>query len=513
MECDEMSARTADQDITWGAYARLSRVKSSQRKRHGDRYGKPAASTVRQVRLIKEFAAERGLDLPGDLIYVDPGRSAWKEDGERPEWDNMMAAGQAGRFGGLLTWKLDRFSRNILDGEALLRLGVLLDGPSSGRIDLRTAHGKSTFRKQIEAATNYSDETSEKVKAAFDDMLRDGYRIGGSGRMFGFEIAPDGLYEYDEDEDRIAGPAAVVRAEEAEVVRELAGRLLDGDTSEAMAGWLNERGITTTRGGRWTPRNLSRTLANPIYGGWVTYKGERRSRLAEVEPILDEQTFDAVQAKLGARRRGRRVTGRYPLSGVLVCGNPACGRRGTMAGYPRSSGQLAYICARANGGCGMSVAAAPVEQLVRDAVVSRLADVELREAARAADAWLDEQRAKLRGLLDDLDADMADIEAKRAATPRGMTRLRDQYDRNTATLRARYEATGRQLDELGTAPAPADPLPAITAGEWDDAEVTPAAVKAATIRRLGLRITVVPGTRPQGASRLPFDTSRVRIGG
>ena len=100
----------------------------------------------------------------------------------------MLADGKAGRFGGLLVWKLDRFARNVRDGEDLIDLGVLVDGPDTGRIDLRTSHGKSVFRKQIEAATHSSNETSDKVRAAFADMLASGYRVGGSGRLFGFEI-------------------------------------------------------------------------------------------------------------------------------------------------------------------------------------------------------------------------------------------------------------------------------------------------------------------------------------
>ena len=73
-----------------------------------------------------------------------------------------------------------------------------------------------------------------------------------------------------------------------------------------------------------------------------------------------------------------------------------------------------------------------------------------------------------------------------------MTRRRQQYERNLATLAARYEATERELDELGPAAAPAPPLEPVTAEEWDDPEVTPAAVKADIIRRLGLRIAIVP---------------------
>ena len=71
--------------------------------------------------------------------------------------------------------------------------------------------------------------------------------------------------------------------------------------------------ITTTRGGRWESRNLARTLGNPLYGGKLAYKGEIVGTLAGVEPIMDRELFDAVQAKLGARRRGRKASGRYPL--------------------------------------------------------------------------------------------------------------------------------------------------------------------------------------------------------
>ena len=80
---------------------------------------------------------------------------------------------------------------------------MLLDGPDSGRLDLRTAHGMSVFRKQIESATHSSNETSEKVRAAFADMLASGYRVGGSGRLFGFEVLSQAELDDwgDEDDD------------------------------------------------------------------------------------------------------------------------------------------------------------------------------------------------------------------------------------------------------------------------------------------------------------------------
>jgi hypothetical protein len=515
----------ADAEIVWAAYARLSRKKPNRRRggRQLGRYRDPNESVERQAHLIREYAAEHGLRLAEELVFIENGRSAWQKPGGpppvRPVWDAMIAAGRARRFGGLLTWKIDRFARNTRDGADLADLAVLLDGPESGRIDPRTADGLSRLNKRIDDARNASHETSEKVRAAFDDMLAAGYRVGGSGRLFGFEVLSQAEIEegWDDGEGRFAGPAAVVRETEAEVIRELAGRLLAGETVQSMADSLNEREITTTRGGLWEPRNLSRTLGNPLYGGWLAYKGQIVGRLAGVEPILDSETYEAVQAKLTGRRKGPRpkvdAQGRalYPLSGVAECGNPACGRRGTMAGSQRTGGQRAYVCARPGKvpGCGQSVLAAGVEAMVRDRVVAELADVEAREAARAADATLDEQRAKLRGALAGLVADMAEAEERRAAIPHSQAARRAVIDRDLRTKDAQHAAMERQLEELGPAAAPAPPLDPITAEQWE--LDTPADRKRAYIRELGLRVTIVPPTRPQGASRAPFDTGRVRI--
>src|SRR6516164_9074202 len=97
-----------DTRIVWAAYARLSRTK-------------PKSKRGRQRAPIKAHAAEHGLNLPEHLIFCDPGRSAWQRPGgpppHRPQWDQMLQAGKAGLFGGLLTWKVDRFTRSPRDGE------------------------------------------------------------------------------------------------------------------------------------------------------------------------------------------------------------------------------------------------------------------------------------------------------------------------------------------------------------------------------------------------------------
>ena len=69
------------------------------------------------------------------------------------------------------------------------------------------------------------------------------------------------------------------------------------------------RGVTTPRGKPFTARNLARTLALKRYGGYVVHHGEVVGRIPG-EPVFDASTYDAVQALLTSRRRGRRPTDR-----------------------------------------------------------------------------------------------------------------------------------------------------------------------------------------------------------
>jgi DNA invertase Pin-like site-specific DNA recombinase len=508
-----------DTGLVWGAYLRLSRLKP---KRKRGRQRTADESVQRQLMLIRAHAAEHGLNLPEHLVFSDNGRSGWQRPGgpppHRPEWDRMLQAGKAGMFGGLLVWKLDRFARNVRDGEDLIDLGVLLDGPESGRIDSRTAYGAAAIREKFVTAQHASDLTSERVKDAFADMLASGYRIGGSGRLFGLEVLSDTEIDWDWDGDdldaRITGPAAVYRNDEAEVVRQWAAMLLAGETSAAMCAYATDRGFTTTRGGKWNERNLARTLGNPIYGGRLTYKGEEIGRLANVEPILDEQTYLDVQAKLGARKQGRKAIGMHLLTGALHCGNPECPRRGTMNGFIRwENGRRRYVCPRRGEvpGCGMTIAAEPVEAIVRDEVIRLANDPDLQAEMQHADTAVSEERAALAELLDALDRDLAATEAKAARVPYTATRARTQIERNVETILARFEETERKLTELGEVSRHGLRVPPITAEEWDDPHGLTPAERAEYIRRLGRVVTILPSKRPQGASRRPFEEWRVVV--
>ncbi len=70
--------------------------------------------------------------------------------------------------------------------------------------------------------------------------------------MLGYDIGKDGV---------------TVNPEKAELVREIFRRFIDGESMNAIAADLNERGITGVFDGRWTPQRLRQLLANEKYTG------------------------------------------------------------------------------------------------------------------------------------------------------------------------------------------------------------------------------------------------------
>ena len=67
--------------------------------------------------------------------------------------------------------------------------------------------------------------------------------------------------------------------------------------------------MTSSRGGAFSARNLTRLMARPRNGGHVEHNGRIVGTIPG-EPVLDPATYDALQAQITARRRGRRPTDR-----------------------------------------------------------------------------------------------------------------------------------------------------------------------------------------------------------
>ena len=157
---------------------------------------------------------------------------------------------------------------------------------------------------------------SGKIRESMQEQAMWGKGLGRA--PFGYRYTEDGSYEAVRDE--------------ADVV-ELIYRLYTKDRMgmRLIVKDLNEREITTRRGGRWSVVSIRDILKNPVYIGTYTRFGLRLPK--SHEPIIDGVTFRAARDIVESRRPRGRVSRAEPylLSGIAFC--DYCGN--TMMGVTR----------------------------------------------------------------------------------------------------------------------------------------------------------------------------------
>ncbi|MBL8095448.1 MAG: recombinase family protein [Anaerolineales bacterium] len=115
-----------------------------------------------QDRLCRTFAAQRGWVVVA--VYTEPGVSA--KDSNRPAFQQMLRDARAGRLKLILSHKLDRFSRSLLDVlihlNQLEALGVSYVSASEP-FDFTTPIGKVQLAILAAFAQWYLDNLSQEI--------------------------------------------------------------------------------------------------------------------------------------------------------------------------------------------------------------------------------------------------------------------------------------------------------------------------------------------------------------
>jgi site-specific DNA recombinase len=279
-----------------------------------------------QERICREMTTRLGWEVAE--VYSDNNRSAWQKRRNRPGWNAMLAAVDAGKVNAIVTYHGDRLVRQPGDLETLIDLadgrGIRLASPTGER-NLDHSEDRIMLRVLTAFSVAESDATSRRKKGQHERWRREGkVRAGGrGGRAFGF--ATDGITHI---------PA------ETQLAREAASRILGGEPTGAVARDLSARGVRTTSGNLITHATLRKMLARPRYAGLMP-DGQSP---AAWEPVLDRETWEATVAALNAKAGGYGYATnarKYLLSGIAVCG--VCGaalqarsegrKRRHLAGY------------------------------------------------------------------------------------------------------------------------------------------------------------------------------------
>ncbi|HKD97445.1 MAG TPA: recombinase family protein, partial [Micromonosporaceae bacterium] len=209
-----------------------------------DRDGKTAIE--RQEADNRAWAARNGLEVRA--VHVDRGRSGFKNITRRG-FDDAIAALTTGVVGTLLVWKVDRLSRRGMG-----QVGTVLD-------DVERAGGRIVF---VQDGLDTAQPQSRLVLALLSEVARSesaniGFRVAsakahlkGLGNWVGgpapYGLRPDKTGHLEHD------PAT------ADTAREIAERMLAGETLARVARDLNDRGVPSPRGVAWTATSIGQLV-------------------------------------------------------------------------------------------------------------------------------------------------------------------------------------------------------------------------------------------------------------
>ncbi|RSM46347.1 recombinase family protein [Amycolatopsis balhimycina DSM 5908] len=454
------------------------------------------------------------IDRAGGVLGLElsDGLSAWKKGVRRPGWERLLERVQAGVSDGCVVWHTDRLFRQPPDLEKLIELAE--NGykvySARGERDLADPDDRFILRIEVAHAARSSDDTSRRIKRRFETFRKQGRTTGGP-RRFGFP-GKDATWTPGKKQTEADRPevSAELVATERQALRDAAKLLLseDGSMGKVVDLW-NAAGVRTAAGREWVHASATATMQRPALGGYVAHNGIVAGRM-EGEPILDQRTYDRLQAMFAGRKRGRVAGQSHVGTGILRCG--VCGRKltaRTVTGktYPDETVRATYFCAKQRRGCGrVFIDRRAVDAELLTFTVERLSDERHTSELAELKTRAHERLAAVRAEIEDVEKLQAGLSARVGA--RKMTL--DAFDVANEPLVADLARLIAERDTL-SAGVPEGPTEAASAAtlvaEWNGGDV--AEKRGMLTRAIGAdRLTVLPGSR---TGKRVFDRTRLKL--
>ena len=317
-------------------YGRLSREDS----------GKVESGSIKNQRdLIHDYVARRP-ELKLVMEGYDDGYTGTNFD--RPHFQEMMAAIEAGKVNCVIVKDLSRFGRNHIDGGRYIAklfptLGVRFIAINDS-YDSEHLNSASNIIMPVQNLFNdsFCRDTSEKIRSHLDVKRRNGDFIG-SFAPFGYAKDPD-------NKNRL-----VIDPDAAQVVREIFAQRIAGQSCKSIADSLNFAGVLSPmeykraqgmnyKSGyrvhskaQWSAVSVRRILQNEVYLG-VLEQGKRTTPNYKVravvgrprdewmrvenshEAIISREEFELVARLMGKdTRMAPSAKTVYPLAGLVCC--------------------------------------------------------------------------------------------------------------------------------------------------------------------------------------------------
>ncbi|MBU4311922.1 MAG: recombinase family protein, partial [Candidatus Omnitrophica bacterium] len=287
-----------------------------------------------QLAEVKAQAKRENCYLVEELLYryIDDGISG-RSKKDRRGFLQILEDTKSGlfkRYGVevVLYWATDRLARNTLNAleiqDELEEYGITLYSVSE-RYDLSTDSGRIQFIMCSMFAEERSNQISRDTKRGMKQKAMRG--------EYGCPVPPIGYKRENKD--------LVIDEGEAKVVKLIFKLASEGMNAYSIARKLNQRGLATQRGNRWTRKVVAQILRNRLYIGEIVYgrsyttrKGKKIVRpkkewviiQGKHQGFIKKELFEKVQRFMDERAGDKNFIGQrksfYLLSGlgILKCG-------------------------------------------------------------------------------------------------------------------------------------------------------------------------------------------------
>lgn len=221
-----------------------------------------------QEQALENYARNNGYEIY--KLYKDEGKSG-KDLKHRPAMQEMLQDAQLRKFNAIFIYKLDRFSRSILDlittMEKLREWGIDFISLQD-KIDTTSATGKLMFHIISAFAEFERNVTSERTKFTMDSKFKSGGLV--TRAPLGYRVINKEL----------------IPSEKSYIVQEIYQSFLNSNTSLTQ---LAKKYNLSVNG-------LKKVLTNQTYLGKVKFAKEAVQ--GKHIPLISQELFDKVQAKM-----------------------------------------------------------------------------------------------------------------------------------------------------------------------------------------------------------------------
>ena len=391
------------------------------------------------------YCAARGYHLVE--TFVEAGASATND--RRPEFQRMIEAGTSkpAPFDVVVVHSFSRFFRDHFELEFYVRKlaknGIKLVSITQEMGD----DPMHVMMRQIMALFDeyQSKENAKHVLRAMNENARQGF-WNGARPPIGYRIVAA------EQRGSKTKKKLEIDPLHAETVRLIYRLFLEGDGTsgpkgvKAIATYLNERRMCTRDGGKWGLAQIHAILTRTTYIGEHRFntrshkdrekKPESEVAVMAVPPLIERETFDAVQARLKSRNPmvvpARVSSGPTLLTGICFCAK--CGGAMTLRTGKGNGGQYTYYTCSTKArqgktGCeGRSIRMDKLDHLVAGHLEDRLLQPKRLETILSSLLDRRQERAERRR------EHLGDLNRRITETDQRLNRLYDAIESGVAAL-------------------------------------------------------------------------------